>query len=345
MSKLTSIAEMQKFQFGSKIFCADGEEGVLAQVIFDAATRRMTHIGVKQGRLFGKTVQIPYDTIVEATGNGVTLRIKRADLATARPASPVSPVSSNASVNGALLDKKSAVENEDAGSAAKGTLMLVALHPESAQLAYLAVHHLRPGQDTLLQQEYVTGLSTGHIKVNIPETVLNALPTYRSDGVLQQEVEAILYDLTPMHIDLKGITVRVLDGVLYLDGNISSSLRGDIAQDQVYGVAGLLEVKNRLVGDDTLAADLALALGRDPRTRDLPIGVYPRLGVVRLSGAVHNGQQKAAAEEIARNFPGVRSVINDLIVDSKADLLYIMSAPEGGEAEDKVPGKYIRHTK
>src|SRR5256886_5705722 len=50
-----------------------------------------------------------------------------------------------------------------------------------------------------------------------------------------------------------------------------------------------------------ISADLAMALGHDPRTRELPIGVYPRLGVVRLSGAVHNNQQKAAAEEIARN--------------------------------------------
>jgi osmotically-inducible protein OsmY len=132
--------------------------------------------------------------------------------------------------------------------------------------------------------------------------------------------------------------------VLYLDGNISSSLRADIARDQVYGVEGLLEIKSNLVGDDRLAADLALALGQDRRTRDLPMGIYPRLGVVRLSGAVHNGQQKAAAEEIARKFPGVRSVVNDLVVDPKADMLHVMSAPEGGESQDKIPGKYVRHT-
>ena len=88
-----------------------------------------------------------------------------------------------------------------------------------------------------------------------------------------------------------------------------------------------------------------MALGADPRTRDLPIGVYPRLGVVRLSGAVHNAQQKATAGEVAKSFPGVRSVLNDLIVDPKTDILHVMSPAEGGEAEDKVPGKYIRHTK
>jgi osmotically-inducible protein OsmY len=110
------------------------------------------------------------------------------------------------------------------------------------------------------------------------------------------------------------------------------------------GVEGLAEIKNRLVGDDALAAELALALGQDARTREQPIGVYPRLGVVRLSGAVHNSQQKAAAGEIAKNFAGVRSVVNDLLVDPKADTLNVMSAPEGGETKDIVPGKYVRHT-
>jgi osmotically-inducible protein OsmY len=222
---------------------------------------------------------------------------------------------------------------------------LIALHPESWELSYLVVHELRPGQDTLLQGKYVTEISAGQIKVHVEETVLNDLPPHRPDSVLQREVEAALFGQIPLHIDLKGITARVLDGVLYLDGNISSSLRGDLAERQAMGVNGLLEINNRLVGDDRLASDLAMALGRDPRTHNLPIGVYPRLGIVRLSGAVHNAQQKAAAEEIARNFEGVRSVFNDLIVDPKADLLHVMSSSEGGESEDKVPGKYIRHTK
>jgi hypothetical protein len=106
----------------------------------------------------------------------------------------------------------------------------------------------------------------------------------------------------------------------------------------------LLEIENNLVGDDRLAAELARALALDLRTRDLPIGIYTQLGEVRLSGAVHTSEQRAVVEEIVRDFPGVRSVINDLVVDSRADLLPVL-IPTGIEAEDKVPGKYIRHTK
>ena len=331
MSKAIAISEMAKFHFGKTIFCSDGEGGVLATVTFDGAARRLTAIGAKQGRLFSKMGYAPFEKVTKATGEGITVRAKRAEL-----------LIGNAPSSGVTLDSKSAVER--AGPSAKGTLMLVATQSASGELAYIVARNLRPGQDTFLRAEYVTGLEQDRITVTISDEALDALPPYRSDAELQQEVESILFDLTPMHVDLKGMTIRVLDSVLYLDGNISSSLRADIARDQVYGVQGLLEIKNNLVGDDQLAADLARALGQDSRTRDLPIGVYPKLGAVRLSGAVHTAGQKAAAEEIARKFPGVRSVDNNLVVDPTTDMLHVMSAPEGGETQDKIPGKYVRHT-
>ena len=37
MNKTNLISEMLKFHFGSKIFCSDGDGGVLTQVIFDHA--------------------------------------------------------------------------------------------------------------------------------------------------------------------------------------------------------------------------------------------------------------------------------------------------------------------
>lgn len=337
MNKETSISAILHFHFGSKIFCTDGEDGTLLQVVFDSATRSITHISVKQGRLFGKTAYLPFESIVNATGEGVTLRVKRADVTTA------SASNTQSTSSGVLLDHKSSVVVANSG--AKGTLTLVAAQPGNGELAYIVAHHLHPRQDTLLRTEFVTELANGQVTVTISDEELKALPPYRPDSELQQEVEDILFELTPLHIDMKGLNLRVLDSVLYLEGNISSTLRADLVMDQVMGIPGLVEIKNNLIADDTLANELAMALGRDPRTRDLPIGVYPRLGDVRLSGSVHTGQQKSTADEIARNFPGVRSVINSLLVDPASDILHVMAEPEGGETEDKVPGKYVRHTK
>ncbi len=330
---MNSISEMQKFRFGCKVYCSDGEQGVLDHVCFAASTRRLSHIGVRSGLFFGMTMYLPFAAVVSASGERIVLNITRAELLSASRQIP----------SGVLLNRRSVIRNTVTG--AKGSLELVAVQPENGELAYLVVHNLRPGQDTLLRQEVLTKLETGLTTISISEAQLRAFPPYRSDQELQRDVEKILFDLAPLHVDFRGMNVRVLDGVLYLDGNISSSLRGEMVADQSIGVIGLLEVKNNLVGDDQLASDLALALAHDPRTHDLPIGVYPRLGIVRLSGAVHNAQEKAAAEEIARAFPGVRSVVNDLVVDPKAEILNVMASVASGEAEDIVPGKYIRHTK
>jgi osmotically-inducible protein OsmY len=333
MQKTTLVSEMYKFHFGSKVFCSDGEAGSLTHVGFDRVSRCIVHIGVKVGRFFGKTVYLPFNTVLSSTGEGVTLSIASADLAQSSQEAPGS----------ALFDHRGVVQL--ANSARRGTVLLVAVHPKSGELDYVVAHHLRPGMDTLVQQTYVTEVDSNHFVATIPDAVLETLAPYRPDSELQQEVEHVLDDITPLHVDLPAMKIRVLDGVLYLDGNISSSLRADLVQDQAMGVQGLLEIKNNLVGDDTLASQIANALAHHPQTRDLPIGVYPKLGVVRLGGAVHNEQQKVAAEEIARQIPGVLSVVNTLVVDPKASMLNVMSPAEGGEASDIVPGKYVRHTK
>src|SRR5690349_15555425 len=131
MNDITHIPEMLKFQFGSKIFCSDGEGGVLTHVIFDPAMLRLTSIGVKQGRLFGKSIDLPFDSIISAVEAGVTLSVKRSDLTTTQ----------DQIAEGAVLTSKSIVENAE--SAAKGTLQLVAVHPSSGELAYIVARELR----------------------------------------------------------------------------------------------------------------------------------------------------------------------------------------------------------
>lgn len=333
MEKTTLISEMQKFHFGSKIVCTDGEDGALTQVGFERESRRMNLIGVRLGRFFGRTVFLPFSAITRASGEGIILNVTRAELAAADSTVP----------GGALFDQKSSIQR--VGGGASGTLVLAAVEPGSGELAYIVARNLRSGQDTQVRQEHVKELLPGRAVVTISDNDLQALPPYRSDEELQREVEEIVFDLTPLHIDLKGIRMRVLDSVLYLDGNISSSLRGDMVVDQAQGVQGLLEIENLMVGDDTLAGGLALALARDARTRALPIGVYPRLGHVRLGGSVSSGEQREVAEEIARSFPNVRSVINDLVVNPGTNMLHVMSPAESGQSQDIVPGKYVRHTK
>lgn len=333
MEEPTVITEMAKFAFGCKIVCTDGEEGSLVRVIFARGTQRIQALAVRSGLFFSRIVLVPFDAILSATSNGIYVMWTRSQLAAATTALP----------DGISLDQRSVVHNKDTGD--RGQVSLVAVQPESGELMYLVARALRSGQDTLLSRDTIIQLEEDLVTVSLSEQVLYTLPPYRGDRDLLLDVENILFDLTPLHIDFEGITIRVMDGVLYLDGNISSELRGEIVADQSAGVQGLLEVRNNLVGDDQLASDLALALGRDERTRGLPIGVYPRLGIVYLRGVVRDESQRVAAERIAHSFPGVRTVMNELIIKSVTDTLGVMAPASGSDTIDRVPGKYIRHTK
>jgi osmotically-inducible protein OsmY len=321
------------FHFGRPVLCSDGQGGTLISLLCEVSSRRLTHIAVKRSRLFGKTIMLPVEAVTRATDDEVRLDCSLAELAAASVSGDQRP--------GIMLHQHTVVTAET-GS---GTLLLVAVQPASGILTSLVARNLLPGRDTLLCAEEVSVLATGRVTVSLAPADLQAKPPYRGDRELQREVEQILFDLGFLHIDLKGMRMCVRAGVLSMQGNISSTLRGELARDQVAGIKGLLAIENRLVGDDTLAASIACALGQDERTRDLPIGVYPQLGVVRLSGSVHSSGQKAVAAEIAQAFPGVRAVSNDLVVDSASAMLYVMSAPESGEARDMTPGKFTRHTR
>jgi hypothetical protein len=332
MDNTALISEMFTFHFHAPIFCTNGQDGSLTQVLFDASTRKLTHLAVKQKRVFGKTVYVPFTQVLSASGDGIHLKNTTTELDSFPQGEG----------EGVAYDGRSTVQ----GPSGNGVLNIVAVQPNSGTLAYIVVQNLLPGRQTLLRNQYISALAPGQINVLADLSLLKSLPPYRSDLALQREVEQIVFDLPFLHIDLKGVHMRVLDSVLYMSGNISSTLRATLTYNQVAGVEGLLEIKNDLVGDDALAANIARALGQDERTRKLPIGIYPELGVVRLSGSVQNAQQKDTVISLVRGFAGVRDVIADqLLVDPQADMLYVMSAPEGGETRDITPGTFTRHTK
>ncbi len=210
MNKVTSISEMQKFRFGCKVFCSDGQEGILSHVSFAVPAYSLNYIGVRLGLFFAKTVYLPFVSIESASGEGITLNVTRAQLVAATQ--QVLP--------GVLLDKRSVVQNTV--MRAQGSLDLVAVQPENDEFAYIVAHDLRPGQDTLLPRAFLTRLEAGLVTVSISEAQLSAFPPYRPDRELQQDVEKLLFELAPLHVDFRGMNIRVLDGVLYLDGNVSS---------------------------------------------------------------------------------------------------------------------------
>ncbi len=70
-------------------------------------------------------------------------------------------------------------------------------------------------------------------------------------------------------------------------------------------------------GKSQLATRLEDALERDERTKDAQIEVMDNNGVITLAGFAPDDKTRQAAGEIAENFSGVSTVINDVELGSE----------------------------
>ncbi len=78
----------------------------------------------------------------------------------------------------------------------------------------------------------------------------------------------------------------------------------------VTGCAAKQEIVLR--DDVAITKDVQDRLGADPVAKESKIGVETKAGVVHLSGAVATDTERASAEKIARDTPGVRGVDNNV---------------------------------
>ncbi len=138
-------------------------------------------------------------------------------------------------------------------------------------------------------------------------------------------------DDTWIHTKVKGalvgygtsdINIEVYHGVVQLAGFVKSETESKAAEDQAFGVEGVVEVSNRLVvqtakrsagqllDDGIIAGRVKSALAGDDRTSGFDINVEVRNAVVLISGFVSDYGEGTIAEEVARAQDGVEDVIN-----------------------------------
>lgn len=74
------------------------------------------------------------------------------------------------------------------------------------------------------------------------------------------------------------------------------------------------ESTGEYVDDASITAKVKAAFVRDPIVKAMDVKVETFKGVVQLSGFVDTQDQKARAEQIARNIPGVQGVQNNISI-------------------------------
>lgn len=180
--------------------------------------------------------------------------------------------------------------------------------------------HLR-GTVSNLFQHLLAEQVAGRIK-GVAEVVneLKVAPTaVRSDADVAADVTASL--LRDPWIDGHQIRVRVEQGVVFLDGTVDSHFERASAEDDVRTVYGIKKIENGIDvkpgptrHDEELASDIRFALLRDLHLGRSEIDISASDGIVRLRGSVWDVETRRKAGEIVRRTPGVRDVINEVVV-------------------------------
>jgi osmotically-inducible protein OsmY len=142
-----------------------------------------------------------------------------------------------------------------------------------------------------------------------------------TDEDLIEAVRDALDQYTPIHIWGDGVQIDARGRTVTLSGVTRSRSAKETAGRIAQSVKGVSTVDNRLVVDPDVELAIAQALAADPRTR----GAFPGIlvgvvfGITFLKGTVPTAEMKAAAEEIARKIPGVKSVSNELAITQDAE--------------------------
>jgi len=124
-------------------------------------------------------------------------------------------------------------------------------------------------------------------------------------------------------VDDRAIAIAVAGGVVTLNGTVGSVLEKRAAEEDARHVPGVVDVVSDLTVSPTrsrpdaeLADDVQGALVRDARIADATrVHVLVRNGVVYLSGAVENVEERRSAEDDAWFTAGVRDVVDDLRIE------------------------------
>jgi osmotically-inducible protein OsmY len=116
------------------------------------------------------------------------------------------------------------------------------------------------------------------------------------------------------------VKVKVEDGWVTLEGQLEWNFQRETAQNLVNIQAGVKGVTNNIsIKSETHDAiekkDIEDALDRNWSIDREDIHIKVAVNKVTLTGTVGSYYQKEEAERIARNAPGVWSVVNDLVVE------------------------------
>jgi osmotically-inducible protein OsmY len=298
---MSTFAIVRKFRFGADVQASDGAAGSVVALVVDGQRRTLIEVGIGRGP-FRPCAFVSLAHIIEATAETLTLDLSHEQIERqTTPAGMILTAFTTVRANGVYL----------------GRLAQMTVTAPSGTMRHFVVAqgHYGPRREAAAPARIIIGMTARQISVRLDGLPQKRLLPYRADTVLRHDVYARLFDYAPLRVDLPGIEIQPMDGMVWLRGHVASGGARRMAEDQAQGVRGLTALRNELMSDDALAAAVSMALARDPGAgRRQHIGVYPRLGVVYLRGSVPTLAARERASIIASTCSMVKGVINELRV-------------------------------
>ena len=240
----TEFADVLKFRFNARVEASDGEAGKLTRVFANSQQRIITHIGIRVGLLFGKTCYVPIQLVSAATADVITIAVPLDEIEkqTTKPEGAELGPSTGMMVAGKRI----------------GQLTQLTIHRETQVLRHLVVEH--GSRELLVPATMVTSITARQIGADLEGTSIAQLTIYRPDEELRQDIYDAIYNYPRLRVEQSGITIHVIDGVVWLRGYVSNELNRRLVVDQLKNIPGLAELHNELIADSLLAANVSMAL-------------------------------------------------------------------------------------
>jgi Mg2+/Co2+ transporter CorC/osmotically-inducible protein OsmY/sporulation protein YlmC with PRC-barrel domain len=284
---------------GKDVVCGTEAVGRVEQLVAEPKTGRVRHFVVRSR---GRAFVLPLE-VVDRTDEGVVyLARSGCDLQRFPTYEPA-----------AISERTEVV----CGDGPVGRVQQVLLDPSSGVATHIVVRlttGLLTPREVVVPLTWARSISSSRIELSALRAELLDLPEYRPDDEIAADIlRRLAEDPQFQGLDRYTLKAKVQAGVVWLTGRVRTAEHKLAAEQLASTTPGVLSVRDELIADDEVAANIERALQNAglPLT-DLEVAVL--LGQVKLRGRVATRPDREAAERVARSVPGVESIVNDLVV-------------------------------
>lgn len=208
---MSTVATVRRFRFGADVQASDGAAGALVALVADGQRWTLIEVGIRRGP-FRPCAFVSLAHVIEATAETLTLDLSREQIERqTTPAEMTLTAFTTVRANGVYL----------------GRLTQMTVTAPSETIRHFVVAHGLHGlrRETAAPARSIIGMTARQISVRLEGLPQKRLQPYRTDMLLRQNVYTRLFDYAPLHVDLPGIEILPVDGVVWLRGHVTSGGR------------------------------------------------------------------------------------------------------------------------